>query len=226
MQSRLRLRDGHHVRRLIMAFFAAMAVLGAGVVPASAQDTESRSAKVVFAQLNDSGIEGSASLRRRGDRTDVEIRTDGALGNHPTHIHQGTCDDLDPNPEFPLVNVQLRTAGLTGISDTVVDVPLSELLDEPHLILIHKSEKDIGTYFACGDIVAGRLAASEQVGGDRTGSLPKSGTGSGIESGTSISTISGALGAAVAAFVIAISLALLRSTPPVPPAGTRPARRR
>ena len=206
---------------------ASVLVLVALTVQSStAQESEPRSAKVMFAQLNDSGIEGSASLRRRGDRTDVEIQTDGALGNHPTHIHQGTCDDLDPNPQFPLANVQLRTAGLTGTSETVVDVPLSELLDEPHLILIHKSAKDIGTYFACGDIVPGRLVASEQVGGDTNDPLPGTGSGSGTESGTSISRFNGALGAAIAALTIAISLALLRSASPVPPVGMRTVRRR
>jgi hypothetical protein len=67
------------------------------------------------------------------------------MGDHPTHINQGTCDDLDPNPQYPLNNVDLRTTDLTGLSDTTVDVTLSELLDTDHLILIHKSRDDIGT---------------------------------------------------------------------------------
>lgn len=207
MQNRCRPRDGRRGRQLLLAYAAAAALLGAVVLPASAQDSDTRSAKVIFSPLNDSGVDGSASLRRRGERTDVDIWADGAMGDHPTHIHQGTCDDLDPNPEFPLTNVQLRTAGLTGTSSTTVDVPLAELLDEPHLIIIHKSAKDIGTYFACGDIVAGRLSAAERGVGASDDPLPGTGTGgfdrpSPVRSAT---LLTGALAA------LAVSIYLLRS---------------
>ena len=207
MQNRLHLRDSRHVRRPLLACLVAIAVLGAGVLPASAQDTEARSAKVLFTPLNDSGIDGSASLRRRSERTDVDIWADGAVGDHPTHIHQGSCDDLDPNPEFPLTNVQLRTAGLTGTSTTTIDVPLTELLAEPHLILIHKSADDIGTYYACGDIVAGRLSAAEQRLDGSNDPLP--GTGAGDAVGSASPLTGGALAGAFAALAVAVHLVLL-----------------
>jgi hypothetical protein len=165
------------MRRVLMTSTAVFALLALSILPSSAQEAAPRSAKVTFSSLNDSGLAGSASLARRGERTVVKIWADGAIGDHPTHIHQGSCDDLDPNPEFPLTNVQLATAGLTGTSETLVDVPLAELLDEDHLILIHRSAADIGTYLACGDIVAGRLSAAEQGSGGTGNSLPGTGVG-------------------------------------------------
>ncbi len=142
-----------------------------------ARETSPTDAKVVFAPVDDSGVVGAASLTAKGERTVVEIRLDGAMGDHPTHIHQGTCDDLDPNPEFPLTNVQLMSAGLTGMSATTIDVPLQELLETDHLILIHRSAKDIGSYIACGNIVAGKLSAKEAAAAGGSAPLPNTGAG-------------------------------------------------
>ena len=82
------------------------------------------------------------------------MQINGVVGEHPTHIHTGTCDDLDPDPKYPLTNVELNTTELVGTSDSVVDVPLDELLANPHLILIHRSAEELDVYYACGDIVA------------------------------------------------------------------------
>jgi len=208
MQAMRRIQERRLVRHAARIGPLVLILVALSVQGVTAQENEIRSAKVVFTERNDSGIDGAASLWRRSDRTDVEIRTDGALGNHPTHIHQGNCSDLDPNPEIPLTNVQLRTAGLTGMSDTTIDVPLAELLEEEHLILIHRSARDIGTYIACGDIVAGRLSVSEQIATDGDEALP--GTGVGPVGETSISTVSGVLAVALAALVAGLSLARSR----------------
>ena len=88
------------------------------------------------------------------------MRINGVVGVNPTHIHAGTCDDLDPNTKYPLTNIELNTTELVGTSDSVVDVPLDELLASPHLILIHKSPEDLKTYYACGNIVADTTGAN------------------------------------------------------------------
>jgi plastocyanin len=100
-------------------------------------------------ELNDSGISGTATLRANGDQTDVELHLDGATGGHPVHIHQGTCDDLDPNPAYPLENVDAN-----GESTTTVDISLTDLLASPYAINVHKSADEIGIYVACGEIVS------------------------------------------------------------------------
>ena len=80
---------------------------------------------------------------------------------HPVHIHSGTCAELG-DVVFPLTDVAgpandvERSGPESAIpiltSDTVVDVPLQEIIDGGHAINVHLSSEEIGTYIACGDI--------------------------------------------------------------------------
>jgi hypothetical protein len=168
-----------HAWRLLGAIAVCAAVLfGPGAVVLARQDTVTE-AKATFSELNDSGISGVTSLVTEGDTTTVSIWADGALGDHPTHIHEGTCADFDPNPQFPLTNVVLQTSSLSGTSVTEVEVSVEELLESPHLILIHKSQDEIGTYIACGDIVAGAVTDAEVAAITGQGGNPLPGTGIG-----------------------------------------------
>jgi hypothetical protein len=113
----------------------------------SAQDDE---LTIDLNELNDSGISGTATLTDNGDgTTTVSIAVDGATGDHPVHIHSGTCDDLDPNPTYPLNDVNAD-----GESETDIDVALADLLAEPYAVNLHESATNLGTYVACGEIVA------------------------------------------------------------------------
>jgi len=189
---------------------------------AAAQDEQNRDrASVTFTELNDSGLSGTAELTARGKRTEVSMRIDGAVGEQPTHIHSGTCDDLDPNPKYPLNNVELNTTELVGTSDTVVDVPLDELLSTPHLILIHKSAEELDVYYACGDIVADTAAdvaensgvggsTTDQSGASTAGDSEPNGMGN-MGSGPG-GAASDALGLAGGFGLLAVALALVAAT--------------
>lgn len=99
-------------------------------------------------ELNDSGVSGTATLKAVGDnQTEVTIKVEGATGDHPVHIHTGSCDDLNPNPLFPLTDVDAN-----GDSVTTVDVGLTELTGGGFAINLHKSQQEIGIYTACGNI--------------------------------------------------------------------------
>lgn len=125
------------------------------VAPAAAQDD---SITIDLNELSDSGISGTATLTDNGDgTTTVSIQVDGATGGHPAHIHQGTCDELDPNPEFPLANVDED-----GVSETDVDVALADLLAAPYAVNLHESATNLGVYVACGDIVAPEEDGAEE----------------------------------------------------------------
>jgi hypothetical protein len=77
----------------------------------------------------------------------------GITGDHPTHIHTGTGDDVDPNPLYPLTTVILDPADDLGLSTTDVDdVSLDELLAEDFVILVHQSQDELTTYLVCGEI--------------------------------------------------------------------------
>ena len=160
-----------------LAFILLPGVMSRGSV---AQENAPTEAYVIFGELNDSGIDGFATLTAEGDQTVVRIQAEGALGDHPTHIHQGQCEDLDPNPEIPLTNVQLPPTGVTGKSETTIDVPLDEILAEDRLILIHRSEADLDTYLACGNVEVGALPEEHRALGDDGNPLP--GTGAGLVS--------------------------------------------
>ena len=85
----------------------------------------------------------------------------------PAHIHTGTCDDIG-DVVFPLESVQLAPteggeatppaepamvhANVVLTSVTELDVTIDELLANNHVINVHASEDDIGTYVACGQI--------------------------------------------------------------------------
>lgn len=88
--------------------------------------------------------------------------------SHPSHIHAGTCDDLDPNPAAPLNYVEPRLDSddddanqpegvltaprvLYAESDDV-DFSWDDMLATSHAVNVHLSDEEIATYIACGDI--------------------------------------------------------------------------
>jgi plastocyanin len=87
---------------------------------------------------------------------------------HPAHIHNGTCAQLDPTPQYPLNDVGPRTtddqppnpADFKGqqsaiqpeVSSTTIDAKLDDLLAQPHALNVHESAQNINNYIACGDL--------------------------------------------------------------------------
>ncbi len=116
------------------------------------------------------GKSGTATLTDiGGGRTRVEIRMQDATGNHPAHIHQGSCTrDLNPAPAFPLANVQ------NGTSMTEVNASFSQIMGAQHAINLHRSPQEIPEpYVACGDIL---MAGAQATGGTAMpGTLPRAG---------------------------------------------------
>jgi uncharacterized cupredoxin-like copper-binding protein len=94
----------------------------------------------------------------------------GGVQPHPTHIHQGTCDKLNPKPYLPLNDTKLGLpigtpnatpetmvgAGGAFPAETSVTqnvkTSLDDLLKNPYAINVHLSAQQMNTYIACGDI--------------------------------------------------------------------------
>ena len=97
--------------------------------------------------LNNSGESGKATLTAMDGKTKVVVDLTGAPEGvaQPAHIHQGTCENLG-SPKYPLKAVK------NGKSETTVDAKLGDLTAGDFAINVHKSEKEISTYVACGDI--------------------------------------------------------------------------
>jgi hypothetical protein len=97
--------------------------------------------------VGDSGVSGQASLMPMGDKTMVSITLTGAPEGvaQPAHIHQGTCENLGA-PKYPLNAVE------NGKSETTIDAKVSDLTTGDLAINVHKSEKEMSVYAACGEI--------------------------------------------------------------------------
>lgn len=82
-------------------------------------------------------------------------------GPHPAHIHLGTCDELG-DVVLPLQDVADPSAGgersgpasahAVKTSQTVVDMPLEDIIACGHAVNVHLRSEEIGTYVARGDI--------------------------------------------------------------------------
>ncbi len=116
-----------------------------------------------LAAQSNSGITGTATLTDLGNgqtRVVLQLANAGA-GPEPAHIHMGTCANLDPKPQYPLMDV------MNGTSETTVNASLASIMDGNHAINVHKSAAEIQTYVACGNIPRQAAVAAQ---------LPNTGT--------------------------------------------------
>jgi hypothetical protein len=126
----------------------AVAAVAIALTTLAACSAAAEPAKTVTLQtLNGSGVTGTVTFGALRDKTAVEIAVDpGGNLDMPAHIHPGTCDDLTPQPKFPLENVR------NGSSRTVVPASIDELFAGDLAVNIHRSNDDLKTYTACVDL--------------------------------------------------------------------------
>jgi Cu/Zn superoxide dismutase len=150
---------------LVFALAIASAMLFGLSSPASAQG---QSITLSLVSQNNSGITGTVVITELpGGKIRVEVRANGSgPGPQPSHIHQGTCANLDPAPQFTLSSLT------NGVSTTEVDGSLHDITAAPHAIHLHKAPDELPVYVACADIRADGGAAGQP----RT--LPSSGAAS------------------------------------------------
>jgi hypothetical protein len=171
-------------------------MLGAAAVGGAAGQEAGMSVTVNLEEYDDSGFTGTAVLTettKGGTHVSMELTGAALAGNHPTHIHTGTCDNFDPNPLYPLETVNLSPVNDMGISETdVSDVRLSDLYDGEFVILVHESPEELTNYLVCGEIGAGTVGKAEQAksgSGTEAHDMPATGVGSSIQNGASGSAI-------------------------------------
>lgn len=100
-----------------------------------------------FEEFNDSGVEGTVTLYDLDEFTLLAILIENGGDVHPGHIHEGTCDDLNPQPFAPLNNVMNEEVSLS-----LFDTPLAELLEDDYSVDLHLSPNELGTLIVCADI--------------------------------------------------------------------------
>lgn len=103
--------------------------------------------EVSLEEQEDSGITGDVTFEDEGDATMVKLSLDGADEDksYAAHVHEGTCDELDPAPKYPL------ESATGGTSETSVDVAADELTDGEFAVNVHDAD-DPEKYVACGNI--------------------------------------------------------------------------
>lgn len=106
------------------------------------------SISVDLVEQSGSGQSGEATLKAEDDeRTRVTIElSDAPETPQPAHIHERSCDDIDPRPSDTLQPV------VNGRSETVIAVSLEHLRASPHAVNVQRSAD---TYVACGTIGEG-----------------------------------------------------------------------
>jgi hypothetical protein len=134
-------------RRLSLPLGLVAVVAYMAIVMVACQAAASPPRVITLRTLNDSGVTGTVSFGDLGERTGVEIAVEpGGNPDMPAHIHPGTCDNLTPQPKYPLENVK------NGVSKTVVPASLNELFAGNLAVNVHRSNDDLKTYTACVEI--------------------------------------------------------------------------
>ncbi len=164
------------IRRVAAGAFVVLAFAGWYAGDVSAQESGD-AVTIELEEVSRSGISGEVTLTPDGDQTSVDMTLVGEVeGNHPTHIHTGTCFNFDPNPLYPLETVVLEPVNDSGVSETTVDVSLEELESSDYVILVHRSPEALTDYLVCGEIP--RLTTTTgQAAGSNSGDHEHSGTG-------------------------------------------------
>ena len=128
---------------LLLVFAATLLLAGCG-----GDDELSGSVNMPLVTQNDSGQDGEATLSEvDSDTTRVVLEVENPSADpQPAHIHRGSCENLDPQPEYPLENV------VDGKSTTEVNVAVEDLVDKGFAINVHKSADEVQVYVSCGDI--------------------------------------------------------------------------
>jgi hypothetical protein len=203
------------VRATVLASGLVVGLLTAGAVGApfaAAQDGEGLT--IALNEYRGSGVSGWATLTPADGGVRVAMAVEGAAvtGDHPTHIHVGTCENFDPNPTYPLTTVILDPLSADGLSETTVeDVTLDELLAGDYVILVHKSTAELTTYFVCGDIKQTNAIPAPDAGAAGSVEGPSTGVGAALGTDTGGPAAPAGLGL-LAAALAAAGLLLRRSS--------------
>ena len=123
------------------------AAFAATLATSAMASTNSITIKMVA--LNKSGENGTATLTQMPDGLHVVVALKNAPKDtpQPTHIHIGTCGNINKAPEYALQNT------VNGAATSVVPgVKLDDLMHAKYAINVHKSGDDLGTYVSCGNI--------------------------------------------------------------------------
>lgn len=108
-----------------------------------------KSLDINMGAMNGSKQDGSARVVDKGNGVEVTVKVanEPKGASEPSHIHKGTCKNLDPAPYKPLKNVVDGNA-----TSMVSGLTVADLKKGKYAINVHKSATDLKTYVSCGDL--------------------------------------------------------------------------
>jgi hypothetical protein len=175
---------GMSAGRFVFVAIASIALGLSMAAPQTAAQDDVNELTILLNEFEDSGVSGWAMLTAQEEGVTVQMAVEGdqVTGDHPTHIHTGTCEDFDPNPTFPLETVILDPLSADGVSQSnVTDVTLAELLASDYVVLVHKSMEELTNYFVCGNINQANAIPAPPAGSAGSVGLAETGTGSALD---------------------------------------------
>ena len=136
----------------IVASNGVIHVIDSVILPPSLTAASTDSVIYPLAAVGNSGVSGTATLDRIGTQTLVTLNLQGtpAGGDHPAHIHTGDCEPM-AGIAYPLTNVD----GASGMSTTLVDVPLTKILEGNFALRVHLAPDQLSTVVTCGEVGGG-----------------------------------------------------------------------
>ena len=138
--------------RRLTGLLVALVLMALMALPALAQGDDDL-LQIDLDEQNNSGISGTATLETQEDgttRVDLVLEGVDEEGEYPAHIHAGQC----PEPgevTHPLEPVVFNANAGAGVSVTILDASLEEILAEQSAINVHLFS-DPSVYVACGTL--------------------------------------------------------------------------
>jgi hypothetical protein len=138
-------------RRILIGACALALLAGCGSDDENEATSEGE-IQIALTQQSGSAQTGVATLTEVNEsttRVDIDMTPAQGGESQPAHIHRGDCLRLEKQPEYPLESV------MDGKSTSEVNAPVDELMGGGFAINVHKSDAEIDTYVACGEIASG-----------------------------------------------------------------------
>ncbi|MFN2448362.1 MAG: hypothetical protein ABR508_01025 [Candidatus Baltobacteraceae bacterium] len=124
------------------------AAIAALLLTAGAAWASPKTMTVTMRAENNSGEKGTAQLMQLPNGVQVKIALSGAPKTaQPAHIHEGTCQKLNPAPKVMLNSI------VNGKSTTFVKgAKLSDWTARAYAINVHRSTSALQVYVSCGAV--------------------------------------------------------------------------
>lgn len=112
------------------------------------------SATVELPSWNETDTSGTAVFTAVGDQTNVTVMLQGDMVSTGValHLHSGTCQV--PGDD----TIELNPLSSDLVSTTIVDLPLTTILDGRYMINVHPENADWDTWLTCAELTRGNVA--------------------------------------------------------------------